>query len=487
MKLYEKVANELRRAIALGGFRAGQRLPSTRRLAKSIGVSRNTVLMAYRLLRIEQLTISRERGGTCVVDTDLTERPGRMSVTVAPQSRYAARVRNLGSSAAAHSQKPACHAVRSGASSDPDLLRMWSRKLVIAARAVGAEYPDPQGFLPLRSALADWLARQRGIASTANDILIVRGMQQAITIAARVLLDEGDVAAVEDPVSPRLRETLAAHGARVIGMRTDEHGIVTDQLTRHEPKLICVSPACQFPTDSDLSAARRVSLLQFASRDGRWILEDDSNCEFQIRRSSVPTLRSLDKSGTVIYACTFWQTLLPSLRLGFLVCPPAIHDDLCAAKRLADLGCPLAEQAALAALIRSQECDRLIRRLVDEMEQRRIVFQSALLRHCSDRILAQEFLWGTNLVVWLPRVDYSGLNRLLELGSTRGLNLRPVHTYYQRRPEHPGLILSCVNQPFEALERFGALLGECLDEFEEERRLHKVKMEGGAASDNAAE
>jgi GntR family transcriptional regulator/MocR family aminotransferase len=485
-KLYERVAEDLRRAISLGHFRAGEQLPSTRRLATSIGVSRNTVLMAYRILGLEQLTSSRERGRVRVANISATERSGSTPKTVDPQSRYAARARAL-ESPAAHGVQKAIHCdMKFSASLDHDLRRMWSRKLAIAARAVGTRYPDPQGFLPLRSAVADWLARDHCITCTANDILIVRGMQQAMAIAARVLLNEGDVAAVEDPALARIRETLIAHGAQVIGIRTDEHGIVVDELARDDPRLICVSVWHQIASNSTVAADRRADLLKIAFSRGRWILECDFSTEFQTGKRSVATLRSLDRSGVVMYACPLWEPLFPSLHLAFVVCPPGIRDDLCAAKRLTDLGCSLAEQAALAALIRNQQYDRWVRRCAAKLEHCRIVFQKAVLCYCGDRVLIEERPGEPNVIVWLRYVSYSRFTRLVELGNSRSLVLCPAHTEYQRRPERPGLLFNCVNQPAEALTRLALLLGKCLDELDAEQRVGRANSDGRLVDDSAS-
>lgn len=128
-----------------------------------------------------------------------------------------------------------------------------------------------------------------------------------------------------------------------------------------------------------------MGLLDFAARQGSWILEDDYNCEFQYRDRPIAALRSLDFSGRVIYVGTFSKTLFPALRLGFIVCPPGIRDDLCAVKRLADLGNSSLEQAALATFILSRQFDQHLRRTIVELEQRRSVFLSALRRHAGER------------------------------------------------------------------------------------------------------
>jgi GntR family transcriptional regulator/MocR family aminotransferase len=472
--LYEQLARVLKRAIVEGHFHPGERLPATRDLARKLNLSRNTVLTAYEILRAEQLTVSSERSGTKVADITLP--PGFTSppVETPPQSRYAARLRNLGSNTLGRLREGLRYDLHCDPPFGIDMMRSWSRKLTAAARVAGPRYPDSQGFLPLRAAVADYLARRRGVVCSESDILIVNGTQQAMTIAMRAVLDEGDTVALEDPHYLFMMQALTAHGARVISVRTDENGLVTSELTRHNARLICVSPSDQFPSGAVMSLERRVELLDVAARQGSWILEDDYNSEFHFRERPLAALRSLDFSGRVIYVGTFSKTLFPSLRLGFIVCPPGIRDDLCRVKRLDDLGSPSVEQAALAAFMRSRQFEKYLRRTVVELEHRRTIFINALRHHCKERIAVQETHAGTHIVVWLRRVEYSQVTRLIELGVARSLGLYTIHQYYRKPPEYPGLMLGYAGLSAEALERAAALLGDCLGELEGEGRAEPV-------------
>lgn len=468
--LYEQLARVLKRAIVEGHFHPGERLPATRALAESLNLSRNTVMTAYEILRAEQLTTSHERSGTQVADISLP--PGFTSppAAVPPQSRYAARLRRLGSNTLGRVRDGLRYDLHCDPPFGLDMVRSWSRKLAAASRVAGPRYPDSQGFPPLRLAIAEYLARRRGVVCSENDVLIVGGTQQAITVAVRAVVDEGDMVAIEDPHYLFLMQSLTAHGARITSVRTDENGMVTSELARHKARLICVSPSDQFPSGAVMSLERRVELLDIASRQGSWILEDDYNSEFHFRERPLAALRSLDFSGRVIYVGTFSKTLFPSLRLGFIVCPPGIREDLCRVKRFDDLGSPTVEQAALASFMRSRQFEKYLRRIVAELEHRRAVLVDSLRRHCGERIEVQETRAGTHLVVWLQDLQYPELNRLVELGIGRSLGLYPIHYYYRNPPERPGLILGFAGLSSDALDRSGALLADCLDELAEERR-----------------
>jgi GntR family transcriptional regulator / MocR family aminotransferase len=468
--LYEQLARVLKRAIVEGHFHPGERLPATRALAQMLNLSRNTVLTAYEVLRAEQLTISSERSGTRVAEISLP--PGFTSPPSAapPQSRYAARLRKLGTQSLGRIREELRYNLHADPPFVSDMMRSWSRKLAAASRVAGAHYPDSQGFQPLRVAIADYLARRRGIVCAESDVLIVGGTQQAITIAARAVLDEGDTVAIEDPHYLYLMQALTSHGARLVSVRTDENGMVTSELARHRARLICVSPSDQFPSGVVMSLERRVELLDIASRQGSWIFEDDYNSEFHFRERPIAALRSLDFSGRVIYVGTFSKTLFPSLRLGYIVCPPGIREDLCKVKRLDDLGSPSVEQAALAAFMRSRQFEKYLRWTVVALEHCRTVFMESLRRHCGERIAIQDTHAGTHVVVWLQNVEYPRLARLIELGIAHGLGLYAMHPYYRNPPDRPGLMLGYAGLSADALARAAELLGECLSELEEESR-----------------
>lgn len=464
--LYEQLARALKRAIVQGHFHPGERLPATRTMARTLGLSRNTVLTAYEILRAEQLTTSHERSVTRVADVTLLHGMATAPVCTAPQSRYSARLRKLGADTLGRVRPGLRYDLHASPPFGPDVMRSWNRKLIAAARVAVPQYPDSRGLLPLRTAIADYLARRRGVVCTEQEILIVSGTQQAITVVARALVDEGDTVAIEDPHYLHMMQAFAAHGARIVSVPTDECGMVTAELARYNARLICVSPSDQFPSGVVMNLARRMELLDIASRQNSWILEDDYNCEIQFRERPLAALRSLDFSGRVVYVGTFSKTLFPSLRLGFIVCPTGIRGDLCAVKQFDDLGNPSLEQAALAAFMLSRQFEKHVRDSVLELHHRRTVFMSALLRHAADRIVVQETHAGTHLVGWLPGVQYAQIPRLVELGLARSLGLYPIHPYYRNPPEHPGLMLGYAGLRAEALERAAALLGECLDELE---------------------
>jgi GntR family transcriptional regulator / MocR family aminotransferase len=467
--LYEQLARALKRAILDGRFAPGKRLPATRSLAKTLGLSRNTVLGAYELLCTEALATAHGRSGTRVVFDAQTTAAHRTTRTITAPSRYVSRVRNLPPTTLGakkpsrrldlHYGEPLLNA---------RLFHSWRRKLAAAALQAGPRYPESSGFRPLRRAICEHVARRRGIICTEDDILIVGGTQQAVTLTARVVLDEGDLVVSEDPYYQHTVQTLIAHGARMAFIGTDENGLLTSELNGRGARLIYVTPSHQFPAGSVLSLERRLELLEIASSEGSWILEDDYDSEFHYHGRPLPALRSLDLGDRVIYVGSFSKTLFPSVRLGYIVCPVALRADLCAAKRLDDLGSPAIEQAALAAFIHSGQFARHLRASVTELRHRRDALVEGLRRHAGDRVVIRGAQGGVHLVLWFPGLRFPQLDRLIEFAAERDLGIYPIHTSYHTAPPWPGLLVGYASLTPTALRTAAALLGECLDRLAKE-------------------
>lgn len=463
--LYEQLARALRWAILEGRLRAGCRLPGTRQLANTLGVSRNTVLNAYEILCAEQLTVAEEGMGTRVAQTASASDAEQPRDPARATSRYGARLRMLGPSIMRRLQPKPRYDLHYGEPlPNPRLFQSWRRKLSAAAAHAGPGYPNPAGFPPLRRALCEYLARRRGIACTEEQILIVGGTQQAMTLAARVILNEGDRAAVEDPHYQHVFHALTAHGAQVIPIATGSEGMVTSEVVEAAPRLIYVTPSHQFPSGYVLPLERRLELLQIAARQDAWIFEDDYDSEFQYSGRPPAPLRALDLADRVIYVGSFSKTLFPSLRLGYMVCPNDLRTDLERAKQLDDLGSPVIEQAALATFILSRQFERYLRAAVRDLADRRRALLGGLRRYAGSQVRFHDARAGAHVAVWLPHLTYVQFEDLCARAAGRGLGLYPIHPYYRHRPEHPGLLLGFAGLTAPALEAATKLLGQCLDE-----------------------
>ena len=325
----------LRDLILSGGFAAGDRLPASRTLARDLTLSRTTVIEAFDRLTAEGLIESRVGAGTYVSKALNAERPRAPD----PQARtVAARTPRLSLAMAQaverfgdRSRLPSTARAFTTALPAFDAFPMaqWARlsaKHWRSARDDVMGYGDPFGHPPLRRAIAAHLRANRGINCDAEQIFIVGGAQQAFYLLGTMLLNPGDHVWFENPGAIGARNSLIAAGAELVPIPVDAEGLCVDEGLRLSPqfRLAFVTPSHQQPLGAIMSLARRFALLHAAEQAGAWIVEDDYDGEFSFGGNPLPTLKSVDATGLVIYVGTFSKSLFPSLRLGYLLAPPAL-------------------------------------------------------------------------------------------------------------------------------------------------------------------
>ena len=463
--LYDQIARAIKLEILEGRIVAGTRLPSTRALATALRVARKSVLQAYELLCAEGLAIARAGSGTRVAEVSPATRPPPRTDTV-PLSSYATRVQSLPpiTLAGAHvSGRPKYNLLYGEPLIESGLFHSWRRKLAAAALRAGPTYPAAGGYLPLRRAIADYLARRRGVLCSAADILIVGGTQQALTLVERILVDPGERVVVEDPHYQLAVHSMLAHGAQIVSGRTDDEGLVVGELPQRRTKLVYVTPSHQFPSGVVMSLNRRLELLQWAARTGSWIFEDDYDTEFHAGSRPLPALRSLDLADRVLYVGSFSKTLFPSLRLGYIVCPAALRDALYKAKLLDDLGSPSVEQAALATFIQSRQYEKHLRKSVNELIDRRRTVVDALQRLAGSHIEIGPHQAGMHFVIWFRHLSFDELDAFIERARVLGLGVYPIHPYYRERPARPGLLIGYAGLSVGQLKTAVEIFARCLE------------------------
>ena len=459
---HEQLARSLRQAIRSGQLQSGSKLPSTRILSENLGLSRNTVLRAYEQLRIERLGVMREGSGTYVSEVQLPHGPVAPPRRVEAQSAYAARIRDLPPLALAGGGPGLRYDLQYGAPLiNTKLVSAWSTALATAAARTNTGYPHPQGLPELRESISRFIATWRGVVADPRDIVVVSGTQQALSLLARILLDVGATAAMEDPYYQLASHCLRAHGAEVVGVRTDEEGLVVDELPGNA-RLIHVTPSHQFPSGRTMSLSRRQQLLRFAEEHSSWIFEDDYDGELSYSARPIPALRSLDAGDRVVYVGSFSKMMFPSLRLAYVVCPAGLRKDLVRAKALEDLGCPAIEQAAMHLLFKRGSFDRHLRATVVELRRRRSALFAGLERYTAGRIQADDSQLGMHVIGWLPDVDQSRLDRLIALARLQGLGLHPIHPYFREPPPRLGLLLGFAGLFPRQIDAATKILGDCL-------------------------
>jgi GntR family transcriptional regulator/MocR family aminotransferase len=439
----DRIYRQLRDAIRDGRLRRGERLPATRDLAVQLAVSRTTVTVAYERLTAEGYLAARVGAGTYVAA--LPAGPRRSE---AREARTAARPTAVWRGIRDPlwtEPRPIAYDFSAG-TPDPALFPVEQWRRLVAGELRGgilrsAYYADPAGLKRLREALARHLGVARSVDAVADDILIASGAQQAFDLVGRVLIERGDVVAVEDPGYPPVRQLFETLGARVVPVPVDEHGIRVDLLPRGA-RLVYVTPSHQFPTGSVLSLDRRTALLAWASANDAVILEDDYDSEYRFADRPLDPLQSLDREGRVVYVGTFSKTMLPALRLGFLVAPPSLMPALRSAKRLTDWHNDYVTQAAMARFVDSGGFARHVRQATKAYgeRQRRIVEQVGAL--LGDRMHVIPSVAGLHLC--LVPADGSGAfdgERVVADAAASGVAVQSLGRFTVARPAAEGLLL----------------------------------------------
>jgi GntR family transcriptional regulator / MocR family aminotransferase len=441
------LADAIRAAIMDGRLAAGAPLPATRLLAGDLGVSRGVVVEVYQRLADEGLVSGRPGNGTRVLGVPRLA-PGTSGHAGAVGGTAAVGGLPAGGLPAGGLLVPTGWRERAEIDLSPGVPDLsgfpraaWLRaERLVLERASVAElgYGDPRGTGALRTELAGWLARTRGLRAGPDDIIVVTGVAQALALLARVLREGGHrEIAVEDPGSRGARDDLAYWGLRPVPVPVDEHGLQVGELARGDARAVLLTPAHQFPTGVVLAPQRRRDLLDWAAGADALIVEDDYDAEYRYDRAPVPALHA-SASGLVAYAGSTSKTLAPGMRLGWLIPPARLHADLVEAKYASDLGSPALPQLVLARLIAGGELEQHIRLVRKRQRSRRDALLLALREHLP-AARVQGVAAGLHLLITFPRLDGSDVGLAEAIGET-GVLVHPL-SWHRQRPGTPGIVL----------------------------------------------
>jgi GntR family transcriptional regulator/MocR family aminotransferase len=464
----------LRAQINDGTLPAGARAPSTRSLAAELGVSRTTVTAAYEQLAAEGY-LATSKGRVARVTKRITASaapamPGKRQARPNPAlSEFGRRLSAIGMPALPHTE-PLQFDFLYGAVAHRDFPTMaWRRayqsELLQQQRRL--YYVPPEGDEQLRHAVQGYLRRARGLACSAEQILIVHGSQQAIDLCARLLLNAGDIFVFEDPGYLMARRCFEATGARCCPVSVDAQGMDTGQLPHADgARLVYATPSHQFPLGGVLPIGRRQELLQWARRQNAWIVEDDYDGEFRYGQRPIDALQSIDGDGRVIYVGTFSKALSPQLRIGYMVLPVELVPVFRQAKRLTDRHAPVLEQRVLAALIQSGAYERHVRRMRRENERRRAALLDAVAQCLPEEAQVRGTAAGLHVVLWLPSLRPGDEPALVAAAHAVGVGIYPVSTLFAslesaaHRPA--GFILGYASLTVEQIQQGMRILGALL-------------------------
>ncbi|MGN2242340.1 PLP-dependent aminotransferase family protein [Frateuria sp. GZRR33] len=470
--IYRQLSEWFRRAIVEGQLQPGQRVPSTRALAGELKVSRLPVLSAYEQLHAEGYLETFTGAGTCVAAAIPLGRPDKprrsrgspVSAAPSPGRRIAARAAAM--AGPEQTWLDSQGALRVGLPAlDAFPHQAWARLLSRHARGVDAEslvYGDPLGYLPLREAVADYLRTVRAVRADASQVMITTGAQHGVQVCTHVLLDDGDSAWMEEPGYPGAHQALAAVGAKAVLVPVDEDGLDVAEGIRRGPdaRIVYLTPSHQFPLGVTMSASRRMQLLQWAAREGRWIVEDDYDSEYRFGGKPVPSLQGLDADGRVIYVGTFSKVMFPALRLGWLVVPKDLVPAFRAARDALDTCSAMLPQRAMTDFIREGHFARHIRRMRTLYAARRAALLASIERHLPGRLQVVGAEAGMQLAALLPPgVDDIALSRA---AAREGVSVRPLSPCWRGPGARHGPILGYGGTDAHAIDEGIRRLACCL-------------------------
>jgi GntR family transcriptional regulator/MocR family aminotransferase len=382
----------LRAEILEGRLRPAARLPSTRDLAREYGLSRGTVVSAFEQLKAEGYVAGSVGSGSYVSETlpdDLLQvARGAVAQPPAPRpqrrhvSDFGRRVKLFPGFVVRPSRAFRTHLP----ALDLFPTTLWAQ---LAARRLRRATSSllmgcgPMGYPPLQEAVADYLRTSRGVKCTAEQVAIVSGVQEALNLVARVILNPGDRVCMENPGYRGAALVFEASGTKISAVPVDDEGMRVPGPQARGVRLAYLTPAHQFPLGVCMSLRRRLALLEWARASGALIFEDDYDSEYRYFGRPVPALQGLDRNGLVLFAGSFSKVLFPSLRLGYLVVPTDLVEYFAATQSVTSRHSPLLEQAVLCDFITGGHFGRHVRRMREVYAER-----MSVLLECARQRLA---------------------------------------------------------------------------------------------------
>jgi GntR family transcriptional regulator/MocR family aminotransferase len=432
---YRWLYGSLRSAILEGRLLPGGRLPATRDLARQYALARGTVISAFEQLKSEGYIEGSVGSGTYVsrvlpeqwlqVSPDRQTRRESRRPCKPTLSAYGKRVRAF----SGYEDRP----IRAFRANLPALdlfpIELWAKITNRSLRRTPVRQLmgcDALGYLPLRKAVAEYLTASRGVKCGAKQVAIVSGVQEALDLTARLLLNPGDRVCAESPGYVGAHRVFRACGAKISEVAVDREGARTERLPARGLRMIYVTPGHQFPLGTTMRLARRMELLEWARRSGAMIFEDDYDSEFRYSGRPIPAMQGLGHAGLVLYAGSFSKVLFPALRLGYMVVPDALVERVAALKSITSRHCPVLEQAVLAEFIAEGHFARHVRRMREVYAERLNVLLEEGGRELLGVLELSEVEAGLQTVGWLHGVS---ADAGVKAARARGVDVTSLASY----------------------------------------------------------
>lgn len=404
LSITQQIFVKIRDKILLGELQEGERLPSSRELAETLGVSRGIILEVYDQLMAEGYLKSKKGAGTFVESGIL--------------------LKDFPLLKGFNEEKPCDPTVKANKPNEDNYIdfrsgipalnmfprHQWARIAKEVYENMDESllgYHFPEGSEELRSTLSKYLYRTRGIKCHSNQIVITSGATQALTILAKLLLDSEKEVMIEDPVTKEIREIFMERGAAIIPIPVDDDGMKTECLTPdRKPSFVFVTPSHQFPLGGTLPIQRRIQLINFAIQTNCYIVEDDYDSEFRYTGPPISSIQGLQPD-RVIYIGTFSKILSPGLRIGYLILPEILVEKVKTLKRYIDYHSPTTEQVILARFIQEGYLEKHITKMRKVYKNNREIFIHCLKEEFGDRIKVTGFSTGLHLIAQFENITFS--------------------------------------------------------------------------------
>lgn len=397
LPLHARVQRAIRQLILDGVLDMGRPLPASRTLAKSLGVSRDTVEAAYSQLHAEGF-IERRVGSGSFVSERAKHLPRRAATQRAESPVETLRLSRRGSAIFQGGGVRDFLTPRPFAPGVPETrgfpLQIWERLQRQVLKEYGTSallHSPPQGMEPLRRAIADYVNLERGARATPERVLVLTSSQQALTLCATVLLDVGDRIFIEDPVYHGARKAFDAAGLECVPIPMDNDGILVAHLgnAAQPAKAVYLTPSHQFPTGATLALDRRLAVIEWARQQQAWIIEDDYDSEFHYAGKPTACVQGLDPHERTIYIGTFTKSLFPGLRIGYMVLPPPLVAPMTVARTLLDGHSAPIPQLTLARFIEGGHFGAHVRTMRAVYAERRNVLARLVHEYLADFVEAR--------------------------------------------------------------------------------------------------
>jgi len=464
--LHVQISAQIKTAVLSGKLPPKTRLPSSRMLAADLDISRNTVLTALDQLKAEGVLEAIQGSGMRVAPVIHAELESTGRAPDSPACHRSHRLADRWAEPLAHYHTTVMDAPRPFLPGIPDLSSFpkdqWASCLRRAARHADdrtAGYEAMSGHPRFRQAMARHLADTRGVAAEPEQIIVTSSARGGISLIAHALLSPGEECWVEEPGFRSAKAIFSAAGGTLVAVPVDEEGINPSLAPQaSQPRLIYTTPSHQYPTGALMTLPRRLALIERASMSGGYIIEDDYDSEFQYRGRPIAALQGLDVTGSVLYLGTLAKSLIPGLRVGFVVVPPDLAEPLTAIHRHTGQFVAPVIQLALTELMERGHYRAHIRRMKSIYARRLAQFAEEIEKCSEGELKAQEPDGGLQTVIR----SMTGLEegKLIAALGHAGIAGQPLAEFYidPERARHQGILMGFAAWPEkQALEAFAKL------------------------------